>query len=112
MNRGDARGVRGPQPRVTELEGLLAAHEKELLGHTARLEESMRELRHKTGILESVLAGMADAVVVADTAGKFLLFNPEAERLLRMRPGGRSRRAVVGTLRLLPARRGHPLSAP
>jgi PAS domain S-box-containing protein len=46
----------------------------------------MRELRDKTGILESVLAGMADAVVVADTAGRFLLFNPEAERLLRLGP--------------------------
>ena len=34
------------------------------------------------GILQSVLGGMGDAVVVADTAGTFLLFNPEAERLL------------------------------
>jgi PAS domain S-box-containing protein len=84
MSRGDSDGeAHDSQARVAELEGLLAAHERELVEHTARLEESMRELRQKTGILESVLAGMADAVVVADTAGKFLLFNPEAERLLR-----------------------------
>ena len=79
-----ATEVHSPHARVAELEGLLAAHEKELVGHTARLEESMRKLRHKTGILESVLAGMADGVVVADTTGKFVLFNPEAERLLHM----------------------------
>jgi PAS domain S-box-containing protein len=46
-------------------------------------EGAMRQPRENDGILESVLAGMADAVVVADTAGRFLLFNPEAERLLR-----------------------------
>jgi two-component system sensor histidine kinase/response regulator len=47
-------------------------------------EGAMRRTGENHGILESVLAGMGDAVVVADTAGKFLLFNPEAERLLRM----------------------------
>jgi len=45
---------------------------------------SDRQLGDKAGILESILTGMADAVVVADLTGKFLLFNPEAERLLRM----------------------------
>ncbi len=43
----------------------------------------MRPPGENDGILQSVLAGMGDAVVVADTAGTFLLFNPEAERLLR-----------------------------
>ncbi len=84
MSRGAGNPeVHDLQARVAELEERQGAHEKELLEHTARLEQSMRELRQKTGILESVLAGMADAVVVADTSGKFLLFNPEAERLLR-----------------------------
>ncbi|HKI36004.1 MAG TPA: response regulator [Gemmataceae bacterium] len=85
MNRGGTdREVHDLQARVAELEELQTARERELVEHSARLVESMRELRQKTGILESVLAGMADAVAVADTTGKFLLFNPEAERLLRM----------------------------
>jgi two-component system, sensor histidine kinase and response regulator len=85
MNHGDAgAGVHVPSTRVGELEGLLAAHEKEWAEHTAHLEDSVRELRDRTGMLESILAGTADGVVVADTTGKFLLFNPEAERLLHM----------------------------
>jgi PAS domain S-box-containing protein len=81
---GANREVHDLQARLSALEELQGAQEKELREHTARLEASMRELREKTGILESVLGGMADAVVVADASGKFLLFNPEAERLLRM----------------------------
>jgi two-component system sensor histidine kinase/response regulator len=53
--------------------------------HRRKLPEGvMRPPGENHGVLESVLAGMGDAVVVADAAGKFLLFNPEAERLLRM----------------------------
>jgi PAS domain S-box-containing protein len=85
MNRTGANSeVHDLQERLAALEELQGAQEQELLDHTARLEASMRELREKTNILESVLGGMADAVVVADSHGKFLLFNPEAERLLRM----------------------------
>jgi PAS domain S-box-containing protein len=81
---GASPEVHDLQARLAALEELQGAQEKELLAHTARLEASMRELREKTGILESVLGGMADAVVVADANGRFLLFNPEAERMLRM----------------------------
>ncbi|HEX5273552.1 MAG TPA: PAS domain S-box protein, partial [Gemmataceae bacterium] len=45
-------------------------------------EGPMRQPGENDSILESVLAGMGDGVIVADTAGRFLLFNPEAERLL------------------------------
>ncbi len=76
--------VHSLQARVAALEQLQGTHEQELLRHTARLETSLRNLHDKTGILESILTGMADGVVVADLTGKFLLFNPEAERLLRM----------------------------
>jgi PAS domain S-box-containing protein len=41
-------------------------------------------LRHKTSILQCVLDSIGDGVVVADTKGKFLLFNRAAEQILKM----------------------------
>ncbi len=43
-------------------------------------------LRRQTEILQSVLDSMSDGVVVADETGKFLLFNPAAERFLGIGP--------------------------
>lgn len=45
----------------------------------ARIDNAMRAQKQ---ILQSVLEGMAEGVVVADEKGKFLLFNPSAERIL------------------------------
>ena len=42
------------------------------------------ELAQTNEILQSVLSNMGDAVIVADTEGKFLLFNPMAERMFGM----------------------------
>lgn len=44
----------------------------------------------QTGLLKSILDNMGEGVVVADQAGKFLVFNPVAERILGigMTPGG------------------------
>ena len=39
-------------------------------------------LRQQTRILHSILDSMADGVVVADLDGRFMLFNPAAERVL------------------------------
>jgi PAS domain S-box-containing protein len=39
------------------------------------------ELSHTNDILRSVLSNMGDAVIVADKEGKFLVFNPMAERM-------------------------------
>jgi len=50
----------------------------------AELEQSEEALREKTAILQSVLDSIADGVVVADEAQGFLLFNPAAERILKM----------------------------
>jgi PAS domain S-box-containing protein len=44
-----------------------------------RAEEALRK---QTELLESILANMADAVLVADDHGRVLTFNPAAERLL------------------------------
>src|SRR5262249_51983947 len=83
------RGGTAMTPSVTDrsahdLQARLVELERELLKEKARNAEAVREFRRKTGILESILAGMGDAVIVADTLGTFLLFNPEAERLLHM----------------------------
>ena len=43
---------------------------------------AQRELQQKTAILKSVLHSMGDGVVVADRDGRFLIFNPVAERIL------------------------------
>jgi signal transduction histidine kinase len=47
------------------------------------LAQSEAALRRQTNILQSILNSMGDGVIVADAAGKILLFNPAAERLIR-----------------------------
>jgi len=43
---------------------------------------TQKELNRNVAILKSVLNSMGDGVVVADSAGRFLFFNPVAERIL------------------------------
>lgn len=47
---------------------------------------SQRELRRQARVLQSVLDSMGDGVIVADEDGKFLLWNPAAERLVGIGP--------------------------
>jgi two-component system, sensor histidine kinase and response regulator len=49
---------------------------------TRQLAQSDEALRRQTRILQVVLDSMGSGVVVADEDGRFLLFNPEAERIL------------------------------
>jgi PAS domain S-box-containing protein len=49
---------------------------------TRELVRSEQALRKQTRILESLLDNISDGVVVADPAGKFLIFNPAAESIL------------------------------
>src|SRR4029453_14673282 len=51
---------------------------KEEIAERKRVEE---RLLKQTEILESILSNMGDAVIVADKEGKFLVFNPAAERM-------------------------------
>ncbi len=46
------------------------------------LSETQEELRSRSRLLQSMLDNMGDGVVVADETGKFLVFNPAAERIL------------------------------
>lgn len=43
-----------------------------------------RNLRQQKSILQSILDNMGDGVVVADAQGRFILFNPAAERILAL----------------------------
>ena len=62
---------------------------KKALGEIERqareLARSQEALQQQTRILESILASMGDGVVVADTSGKFLVFNPAAGNMLGSR---------------------------
>ena len=53
---------------------------------TAELLLSQQEYRRQSRVLQSVLDSMGDGVVVADEYGKFLLWNPAAERLIGIGP--------------------------
>jgi PAS domain S-box-containing protein len=88
--------------RLAVLEQLLEVREQVVCQQSDRLEQALEELRTRarqleqsehayrkqTRILQSVLDNIADGVVVADEQGKFLLFNPAAERI--MGPGMRN----------------------
>lgn len=59
---------------------------RELASRNAALEQSEEKLRQQRGIFESVLHSIADAVVVADERGRFLVWNPAATRIMGMGP--------------------------
>ncbi|MCC7541847.1 MAG: PAS domain S-box protein [Deltaproteobacteria bacterium] len=40
------------------------------------------KIREQTKLLRSILSSMGDGLIVADLNGKFLVFNPEAERIV------------------------------
>ncbi len=73
--------------RVAALEQTQEGQEsalRELRERNRQLANSEDALREQTRILQSVVSNMADGVIVADAQGTFLLFNPAAERILRM----------------------------
>lgn len=58
-------------------------HSNQLLATlNTRLQQSSEALEHQTELLESILESMADAVLVVDTAGKILVANPVAQKLV------------------------------
>ena len=54
---------------------------------TAR-KRAEEELSKQTAVLKSVLASIGEGVVVADMAGKFVIWNPAAERIVGLVPAG------------------------
>ena len=50
----------------------------------ARVQETIRQLRDQTQLMETVFDSISDGVVVADGEGNFIIFNPAAERMVGM----------------------------
>ncbi|MEO5573830.1 MAG: EAL domain-containing protein [Gammaproteobacteria bacterium] len=74
----NAHTVHGHKNDAVALEGALRNITERKEVERLRVEESMRE---QSRILQSILDSMGDGVVVADTSGSFLLFNPAAETI-------------------------------
>lgn len=49
------------------------------------IEQATEQITQQSAVLNSVLVGMSDGVIVADLEGNFLHFNPAAEQILGMR---------------------------
>jgi PAS domain S-box-containing protein len=63
-------------------EQTLAHQAEELSRQSEELARTDEALRRQTQLLQSVLDGMGEGLVVADLNGKFLVWNPAAERIL------------------------------
>ncbi len=75
-----------------ELKTLNATLEQRVAERSAAAEQRSKELaasqealEKQTRILQSILDSMSDGVIVADEAGRFILFNPAAEEILHCR---------------------------
>ena len=60
----------------------LAEQAAELARQAEELSHSRQELENQTHMFQSVLDSMAEGLVAADQQGKFILWNPAAERIL------------------------------
>jgi two-component system cell cycle sensor histidine kinase/response regulator CckA len=65
-------------------EEIFAAQARELIRQTEDLGRSRQALEDKTLMLQSVLDSMSEGLVVADVQGKFVIWNPAADKLLGM----------------------------
>jgi two-component system, cell cycle sensor histidine kinase and response regulator CckA len=73
--------IRGPDGKI---EGIVAISRNvtERLRTQEALRQSEERLRQQTRILNSILDGIGEGVIVVDSAGRTLLFNSEAQRVL------------------------------
>jgi PAS domain S-box-containing protein len=77
LNSGEINGLVGISRDVTERIEIQEA-----------LRSSEQRFREQSLMLDSILNSMGDAVIAADSTGKFLVYNREAERLLGPCPSG------------------------
>jgi PAS domain S-box-containing protein len=64
----------------------LLAQSRQLVQQAEELALSRRSLEEKTIMLQSVLDSMSEGLVAADDQGRFMLWNPAAERIIGMGP--------------------------
>ena len=67
-------------------EEALECSTREVEQRNAALRESEQSLQKQTGILKSILNSIADGVVVADPQGRFMVWNPAADRIMGLGP--------------------------
>lgn len=70
-----------------QAEAALANSRTELEARHGELQQSQQRLTQQTELLQSILASLADGVVVGDPSGRLLVWNPAAESLLGSQPG-------------------------
>lgn len=68
------------------VEKRLAKQSQELAHQATELKRSRRELESQTLMLQSVLDSIAEGLVVADENGKFIIWNPAAEKIVGLGP--------------------------
>ncbi len=68
-----------------QAEESFAGQDKELIRQAEELARSRQALEDKTLMLQSVLDSMSEGLVVADVEGKFVIWNPAADKLLGLR---------------------------
>lgn len=71
-------------PARKQAEEALAEHAEKLSRQAVELMRSQEALQAQTLLLQSVLDSMTEGLVAADAQGKFLLWNPAAERIVGM----------------------------
>ncbi|MGB3203913.1 MAG: response regulator [Crinalium sp.] len=68
--------------RQAEIKAREAQNYQSILANkTEELQRSQVNLQHQANILQSILDSMAEGVIVIDTQGKFLIFNPTARKI-------------------------------
>jgi signal transduction histidine kinase/FixJ family two-component response regulator/CHASE3 domain sensor protein len=85
--RSHALGTTGERRLLGVLSDITARKKasEEIDRQAQELIDSRGALQQQTRILQSILDSMGDGVVVADTSGKFLVFNPAARQILGSR---------------------------
>ena len=68
--------------RAAQVESLVGARTRELTHEVGERRKTEEALQRQTALLESILDAMGEGLVVADTAGNFLVFNRAAERII------------------------------
>ena len=78
--------LRGFRETNLALKQMATTLEDRVVARTGELKAAERAFREQAQILRCVVDSISDGIVVADKAGKFLLFNSAAERILGVGP--------------------------